>query len=222
MTTESGSEGPVTAEVIGEQISAWLDDELPTAEIEMFAARVAQSPQYRARLARYGLIGGSLRGGTGTAMIALALNQRVRAVLDRETDAATMADPAGAVAAVATRARLAAPAWLPYALAAGLAVIAVLLVPILQPPAPAARASPAAQASVERQVAVASQPVRRSAEELVRTDQLVSLSSNRLTNYLVYHGEYSGMLSAKISDSHIVNHRPYAAAVDVVESVPVR
>ena len=49
-----------------------------------------------------------------------------------------------------------------------------------------------------------------------------SLSPRRLTSYLVYHGEYSGMLSAKLTDSHIVNNRAYAAAVQAADQSAIR
>ncbi|MEO8224451.1 MAG: hypothetical protein ABI661_06570, partial [Gammaproteobacteria bacterium] len=49
-----------------------------------------------------------------------------------------------------------------------------------------------------------------------------SLSQQRLTNYLVYHGEYSGMLSAKVSDSHIVNNGSYGGFLQAVDRPPTR
>jgi hypothetical protein len=38
------------------------------------------------------------------------------------------------------------------------------------------------------------------------------LSRQRLTDYLVLHGEYTGTLAVQVADSHIVNDRSYAAA----------
>ena len=46
------------------------------------------------------------------------------------------------------------------------------------------------------------------------------LSPDRLTNYLVYHGEYSGLMSTKVVDSHIVNQRPYVITVNTVSGCP--
>jgi hypothetical protein len=34
-----------------------------------------------------------------------------------------------------------------------------------------------------------------------------ALDTGQITDYLVYHGEYSGLLSAKLVDSHIVAQR---------------
>ena len=82
------------------------------------------------------------------------LQQRVRAALDVETGAAADADPAGSAASVAAGARAGAPAWLPYALAAGLAVIAVVLVPLLRPSEPAPPPPPPPLASAWRVDAV--------------------------------------------------------------------
>ena len=150
MTTGPESGGSVPADPHAEQLSAWLDDEITGAEAALFSGRVAHSQENPARLARYALIGGSLRGATGTAMRALALSQRVRAALDAEkdgkADSATVADPAPFAVSAVARARVVGPAWLPYALAAGLAVIAVVLVPLLRPSEPAPPPPPLASA----------------------------------------------------------------------------
>jgi anti-sigma factor RsiW len=177
------------AALVDEQLSAWLDDELPSAELELLAARLAGSEELRGRVARYGLIGGVLRGGPAdegrAGLLALTLAERVGARLDSE----------GAVPAPAARAsRLA-----PFAAAAGVALLAVTLVPVIGT-RPAAGPGPAASLVT---------PARMPVAFPAATVPQASLSPRRLTNYLVYHGEYSGTLSAKLTDSHIVNNRAY-------------
>ena len=208
------STGPDQAPRIEEQLSAWLDDELPAAELELLASRLARSPELRARAARYGLIGSTLRGApagtTAGGLAALQLGARVDVALD---EGAASAPPA--VARRASR-------LLPYAAAAGIALVAVALVPLLRPaPGSAPMARVAVQPAIQP---VTLAPVRAQSlvEDRVGGPGQPSLSPRRLTSYLVYHGEYSGMLSAKLTDSHIVNNRAYAVAAQTTDQPAVR
>ena len=176
--------GPDSAPRIDEQLSAWLDDELPDAELELLAGRLAKGPELRARAARYALIGSCLRGrGANLAgeLSALRLGDRVRAAVE--------GPPVPAPSEAGRRAGR----WSPYAIAASVAALAVVLVPLVRmtiSPTP-----------VDRQRAGIAAPLDVSTR--------ASLSSDRMTSYLVYHGEYSGMLSAKVTDSNIINHRSF-------------
>jgi len=207
------SAGPDHSSPVDEQLSAWLDDELPAAEVALLATRLAASPELRARIARYGLIGSTLRGGQGAAagFTALQVSARVRTELD------TTGMPAAAAGIRRAGSRL------PYAAAAGVALLAVTLVSLLGP----AEGPGPTTANVMLQPAAlpANVPVLRSTAlvaDRVGSPGQSSLSSRRLTSYLVYHGEYSGALSAKLTDSHIVNNRPYAAAVRTAAQPVVR
>ena len=188
--------------LIDEQLSAWLDDELPREELELLLARLAESPELKARLARYSLIGSSVRGGqTGnvsTELAALRLGGRVRAALEQPADSER--EPASR-----RTKRL-----LPYAMAAGL-VLAAVAFTVAQGP----------------QLRPVGNPVQASAQPVVAGSGpapagQASLSSKRLTNYLVYHGEYSGLLSARVTESHIVNNRPYAVALQTADRSPTQ
>ncbi|MEO7387149.1 MAG: RseA family anti-sigma factor [Gammaproteobacteria bacterium] len=195
--------GPDQTPLIDEQLSAWLDDELPAAELQLLASRLERSPEHRARLARYGLIGSTLRGAPAGArspgVAALQVSVRVGAVLDESS--------------VVTAPAIGRPArsTLRYAIAAGVGLVAVALVPLLRPAGPPA-ADPNAVIAGTAVVPPASRPSSRVVDRVGGSEQ-PSLSTRRLTNYLVYHGEYSGMLSAKLTDSHIINNRSYAVAV---------
>ncbi len=187
----------------GEQLSAWLDDELPRVEQELLVARLAQSPDGQARLARYGLISSCLRGGPGGVAgnsssegAALQLSGRVQAALG--------AAISGTQAPAAVRTNRA----LPYSIAAALALVAVLVAVVQGPlmrPGDARVQAPA-------QTAVAAQAALRQA----------SLSSQRMTNYLVHHGEYSGLLAARVTESHIINSRPHSMGLQAADRSPSR
>jgi sigma-E factor negative regulatory protein RseA len=210
------STGPEPSPLIDEQLSAWLDDELPAAELELLAVRLNASPELRARVARYSLVGSTLRGsqpgGPSAGLAALQISARVSSALDEIS-----------VPAVAPIRRPAAR-LVPYAAAAGVALVAVALVPLLRPvtgPVAGPASSMAAQTGI---LPATLSPVRAHslvADRMGPTGQS-SLSPRRLTSYLVYHGEYSGMLSAKLTDSHIVNNRAYAAAVQAADPSAVR
>ena len=175
-----------------EQLSAWLDNELPEAEREFFLARLAQSPESTARLARYGLIGSCLRGPSAVVAAklsdeeaALQLSGRVRAALEAPGSETPLP-------AAAPRGRA-----LPYAMAAGFALLAVLVAvvqaPLLSPVPPPMGASVQTAGPA--------------------TLQKAALSTRRMTNYLAHHGEYSGLLSARVTESHIINGRPSFVAL---------
>jgi negative regulator of sigma E activity len=78
-------------DIVAEQMSAWLDDELPDAELELLMARLERSPAAHGQLARYGLIGAALRGGP-PAPDASQLAERVRRALDTGQESAVVAD----------------------------------------------------------------------------------------------------------------------------------
>lgn len=202
---------PEQSPLVDEQLSAWLDDELPAAELELLAARLATSQELRTRVARYSLIGTTLKGsqsGTPSAgLVALQVSARVSVALDE------MSAPAGPPV------RSAASRLLPYAAAAGIALVAVALAPLLRP-APDAGLGP--ESGMVAQTAILPATVASARAPSLVADRFApagqsSLSPRRLTSYLVYHGEYSGMLSAKLTDSHIVNNRAYAVAVQTAD-----
>ncbi|MEO8445584.1 MAG: sigma-E factor negative regulatory protein [Gammaproteobacteria bacterium] len=186
--------------LVDEQLSAWLDDELPAEELTLLLARLDRSPELRARAASYGLIGTCLRDGpssaTATQLLALSLSERVRAAIG-EPDVARP-EP------VRRRLRV-----LRYAVATGLALVGVALVPVLKPPSVPGAVS---AVTIVGQPPALAPPVQRLAVGGNGFDGRSAISPRRLTNYLVYHGEYSGMLFAKVADSHIVNQPAYAVA----------
>lgn len=183
---------------IDEQLSAFVDDELDPRELPMFTAQVARSPGLRRRLARYALIGDCLRGDLRLEPSALAIADRVRAALDAEPEAPPLPAPR------------AAGGWHRPALgvAAGVAIAAALLLNLPTAPMPqqapvTAATAPAAALPVAASLPAtppprASLPAASAAQRPARADV-------RMTNYLVYHGEYAGMLSSRAVASRIVD-----------------
>jgi anti-sigma factor RsiW len=189
---------PKSTSHVDEQLSAWLDDELPAGELELLATRLAGAPELRERVARYALIGSRMRAGrTGNLagdLLALRLGERVQAAVGGQPEFVRATDGR----------RIA--RWLPFAIAAGAALLAIALVPLMR---------------TEIYPPPANHQIARSAV-LPAAVTPVSLSSNRMTGYLVYHGEFSGMLSAKVTDSNIINHRATALAAPLAGGASTR
>lgn len=188
----------MTSGPVDEQLSAWLDDELPPAEAELLARRLSQDPDRRALLARYGLIGECLRTGRSPLHSALAMSQRVSVAL--ESAAAPVVNPPRNSFRRGGRGL--------FAVAAAAILAAVLLTVEWRPPAVTA---PSVQTAAFTPV------VNRAAAIRIEGPAEASLSPRRLTGYLVRHGEYSGFLSAKLTDSHIVNNRAYSRLASMSE-----
>lgn len=167
-----------------ERLSALLDDELSPAELEALIDDLDAAGNGR-KLARYGLIGECVRG-SATVPRAVDLCERISVALG--PDAA-----GGSAPEAPPRRSRARRTWLPLAAAAGLAGLAVALVPGLRH-----EVAPVAATKVQ---ARATPPAPAPAA----ATRNPGLPPERLTSYLVYHGPYTGMLSAKVVDSHIVS-----------------
>lgn len=196
---------------VAEQLSAWLDDELPAAELELLVARLGHGQVGHGRLARYGLIGAALRGEPALPD-ARQLGERVRRALEsgRESSLEPSPEP-GVAAGLLPAAPLRSRPWqenvVPFAAAATVLLTLFLMATVRGPSLAPDAAAQAGRAGVLMPVAVAAEmrgPAWSSAP--------APLSRQRLTDYLVMHGEYSGTLAVQVADSHIVNDRSYAAA----------
>lgn len=188
---------------VAEQLSAWLDDELPAAELELLVARLGHGPVGHGRLARYGLIGAALRGDPALPD-ARPLGERVRRALESVPEPEVVAGP---LPAAPLRSRSWQENVVPFAAAATVLLTLFLMATVRGPSLAPDAAAQADRAGVLMPVAVAAEmrgPAWSSAP--------APLSRQRLTDYLVMHGEYSGTLAVQVADSHIVNDRSYAAA----------
>jgi anti-sigma factor RsiW len=197
-------------DIVAEQLSAWFDDELPEAELELLIARLARNTEAHRQLGRYGLIGAALCDGASVPD-ARQLGDRVRRALDAE--AGTLD---GLPAPIALERR-----WqsniVPFA-AAATVLLTLFVMATLKSPSPV----PVADAGTGRSglfipVAVAAERLRPQ-----QFEPSTRLSRQRLTDYLVWHGEYTGTFAVQAADSRIVNDRGYAAAVRTRFEYPVK
>ncbi len=174
---------------IDEQLSAFIDGELPMHELELLMARIDRDPARRARLARYGQIS-ALLGGPAVSPGADELADRVQAALAREVGGAAGRLPAQ---------RFAVARW--GAVAAALAVLAILWGGPEPGPAPTAELAVAGDPA---QGLVAPATPRRSVASSAGP-RLTPPNSARLTTYLVYHGRHTGSLSARVVDARLLS-----------------
>lgn len=200
-------------DIVAEQLSAWLDDELPAAELELLVARLAQSSQQHSRLGRYGLIGATLRGGAAVPD-ARQLGDRVRRALEADADFPVNADRLPTSIAPDRR-------WytniVPFAAAATVLLTLFVMATLKSPEPASAVAMRTSRAGMFMPAAAGAE--RRGPQQLA--DQTL-LSRQRLTDYLVWHGEYAGALAVQTADSRLVNDRGYAAAVHTRFEYPVK
>jgi sigma-E factor negative regulatory protein RseA len=172
------------SEQIREQVSAFLDGELPNSETELLLKRLTRDGELRESFGRYALIGEALRGPG--PLMAKGFASRVNFAIDGEPLPAN---------GHGSRAR--APRWwrplAGAAVAAGVAVVAVValqqraVAPTLRPGTPlAAQNSPAAPPEAISYTVPAASPVAPAA-----------MPPARLTNYVFAHSRYSSGLDQR-------------------------
>jgi sigma-E factor negative regulatory protein RseA len=181
------------SEQIREQVSAFLDGELPNSETELLLKRLTRDGELRESFGRYALIGEALRGAS-EAYLTKGFAGRVNFAIDGEPV------PAGGHAAQAHASRW----WRPLAgvvVAAGVAAVAVValqqraVAPALRPvlaltaqnlaPTPGVIAGQAPREAISYTVPVLS------------PEAPAAMPPARLTNYVFAHSKYSSGLDQR-------------------------
>jgi sigma-E factor negative regulatory protein RseA len=202
------------SEQIREQVSAFLDGELPDTETELLLKRLTRDGELRESFGRYALIGEALRGA-GSQILTRGFASRVNLAIDGE--------PAH-VAALATRPR-ASRWWRPLAgvtVAAGVAAVAIVA---LQQRAISPRVNGAAAITAQNVAA----PVKTAAPNqlplqggggprealsytvpVTSTEAPSTIAPARLTSYVFAHSKYSSVLGQRgvLADLLIEDEEP--------------
>jgi sigma-E factor negative regulatory protein RseA len=187
---------------IREQISAFLDGELPAAESELLMKRLLRDPGLRDSFGRYALVGEAMRGSRH-----ISLRRDFGAAVNSAIDSGEQPAAARAVAGGSRR-------WFrPLAGAAVAASVAVVAIVALQyrtlpggspteamlHPAPPAAVTPHAASVPQGTTPV----VAKSGEERVYTTPQSNggpqnpIAGARLANYVIAHSQYSSVLSQR-------------------------
>jgi sigma-E factor negative regulatory protein RseA len=210
------------SEQIREQVSAFLDGELPNTETELLLKRLTRDGELRESFGRYALIGEALRGA-GSHILTRGFAARVNLAIDGEPAQV----PGHAYQARASR------WWRPLAgvtVAAGVATVAIVALqqraisPALRvASAPTAQNAGLPQSSVTAQNASV-QGGGGAREALSYTvpvrsaDVPAALSPARLTNYVFAHSKYSLGLGQRgvLADLLIEDDEPQPAPIQGV------
>jgi sigma-E factor negative regulatory protein RseA len=170
------------SEQIREQVSAFLDGELPNSETELLLKRLTRDEELRESFGRYALIGESLRGGT-SARLSHGFHARVNRAIDGEPQVANIQIPSARLQHW----------WRPFAgaaVAAGVAAVAVLALQ-QRAVAPTMPAPP-----MTAQNGDAGRPKEALSYTVPATvaDAPSAMPAARLTNYVFAHSKYSSVL----------------------------
>lgn len=188
------------SEQIREQVSAFLDGELPDTETELLLKRLTRDGELRESFGRYALIGEALRG-SGSQILTRGFAARVNLAIDGEPAQA----PPQAPPAHASR------WWRPLAgvtVAAGVAAVAIVALQQRAISPRLDRASPLAAQNMTaplKATAGGPMPVQGSgAREALSytvpatsTEAPSALVPARLTNYVFAHSKYSSGLGQR-------------------------
>jgi sigma-E factor negative regulatory protein RseA len=175
------------SEQIREQVSAFLDGELPNTETELLLKRLTRDAELRESFGRYALIGEVLRGSSHPHL-SRNFAARVTAALDGDATPVGVAPP-----------RLHAPRWWkPFAGAALVAGVAAVAVVALQQRAvgpgrtlSAANQPAVAPASAPLAPAANGEPSQPYTTPVIAEAGGGMLPPGRLTNYVFAHSKYS-------------------------------
>jgi sigma-E factor negative regulatory protein RseA len=168
------------SEQIREQVSAFLDGELPSAETELLLKRLTRDAELRQSFGRYALIGECLRG-PGGAPLSSGFAARVNRAVDGEP--ATPALPAARASSLRW--------WKPLAgtaVAAGVAAVAVVA---LQQRAVAPGLTSTPRVMVQNALALSAPKEPISYTVPAPATAPAMMAPARLTNYVFAHSKYS-------------------------------
>jgi sigma-E factor negative regulatory protein RseA len=183
------------SEQIREQVSAFLDGELPNSETELLLKRLTRDGELRESFGRYALIGEAIRGSSGD-LLTKGFAGRVNVAIDGE------AVPAAGHGSRSGASRW----WRPFAgvaVAAGVAAIAIValqqrtVAPLRPGTALTARNSVPAQSALPVQgAAVPREPISYTVPA-TSSGAPAAMAPARLTNYVLAHSRYSSGLDQR-------------------------
>ena len=189
------------SEQIREQVSAFLDGELPDSESELLLKRLTRDGELRESFGRYALVGEAIRGAS-RAYLTRGFAGRVNLAIDGEPM------PAAAHTARARSAHW----WRPFAgaaVAAGVAAVAVVAfhqradAPGVRPLAVTAQNAAAAESPVQSGAVPAQSGAAPAPREALSytvptsTAAATAVMPARLTNYVFAHSRYSSGLDQR-------------------------
>jgi sigma-E factor negative regulatory protein RseA len=208
------------SEQIREQVSAFLDGELPSTETELLLKRLTRDGELRESFGRYALIGEALRGA-GSHILTRDFASRVNLAIDGEPVQPAAQQPRGA------------RWWRPIAgvaVAAGVATVAIVALqqraisPSLQTTSAITAQNASLRPIVAAEQTASVQGTGAAHEALSYTvptssaDAPARMAPARLTNYIFAHSKYSSGLGQRgvLADLLIEDDQPPVAPIQRV------
>jgi negative regulator of sigma E activity len=198
------------SEPINEQVSALVDGELPPEETALLMRRLAREPELSARLGRYRLIGGVLRGERAVAAEDFAARVSAAIALEPEPTLPVL-EPRPAVRRASPFGRFVRP-LVGLSVAASVGVLAVMVLGRTEAPVEVARVAAVvpAPAAPREALAAAAPLLPRTAEPLsyvtpaVAPARLGEIPGATLANYVAAHAGVSTPLGGREVLIHLV------------------
>jgi sigma-E factor negative regulatory protein RseA len=201
------------SEQIREQVSAFLDGELPSSETELLLKRLTRDAELRDSFGRYALIGEALRG-SNHALLLKGFESRVNRAIDGGPQPA----------ALPTMPARAARWWRPFAGTAVVAgVAAVAIVAMQQRSALAPRVALTGPAVADARMAPAVALPNHEAFTYTVPAATAAAPAGRLTNYMFAHSKYSyGLGQRGVLADLLIEDEPAGASSEPAKPLPVR
>ena len=175
------------SEQIREQVSAFLDGELPSTETELLLKRLTRDVELRESFGRYALIGESMRGGN--VRLTQGFTARINGAIDGEPQVAGLQPSSPA------------PRWWrPFAGAAVAAAVTAVAIVALQQRADAPGRPSLAMTAQDVALAPQTAGLPKATEAISYTVPTAvsaapaALPAARLTNYVFAHSKYSSVM----------------------------
>src|ERR1700690_708162 len=173
------------SEQIREQVSAFLDGELPSSETELLLKRLTRDAELPESFGRFSLIGESL-GGASRVPLTRGFAERVNCAIDGEPAAATLAAVHG------NRPRW----WRPIAGAPGAASVAGVAVLALQQRADAPVMRASLPVTAQNRTTVPKEAISYTVPAAL-PEAPALLPAARLTNYVFGHSQFASVLGQR-------------------------
>lgn len=189
------TESMLPNETLQSQLSAFVDGELPTAETELLARRLARDPDLQQEMGRYLLMGEAMRTPTHGRSVSKDFSAKIAAAIEQAD-----AKPAAAESVSSRHSRSLSAQWLKpaagVAIAASVALASVLAVRALQSNGDATVAQQA-QPSATTQLAAEVSSSDSYVVPAVANAPSAPIPAARLTNYVVAHSEFTSPLGQR-------------------------
>jgi sigma-E factor negative regulatory protein RseA len=205
------------SEQIREQVSAFLDGELPNSETELLLKRLTRDAELRESFGRYALIGEAMRGAS-PGVLSRGFSARVNLAIDGEPV------PAAAQAQSARAPRW----WRPLAgigVAAGVAAVAIVALQqraitpntAQVPPAAVVKVAPGMPIADTASLTAQNHEALSYTVPAASTEPTSAMAPARLTNYVFAHSKYSSGLGQRgvLADLLIEDDAPGVATPGV-------